>query len=535
MRFHYLKLFFTLGLLLGKWAAYTQSGTLDTTFGTGGKSDFYLGLSSQWALDMEVLPDNKMLVAGQAFLPPQDKPKAFLARLTQEGKVDSTFGVNGLAPTYYEPLAWVDQTVIAVQPDGKIVLAYYLQNADSHLRGIVIRYTADGALDDTFGVDGQVFLPNDLSFFLYSLVVAPDGKILIGGGTSTAWYTSKSCTIYRLNPDGSMDNTFGNNGRSILQLSTFTETLQAMAIQPDGKIVGGGQTMSQTNASALMILRITDEGDLDPSFGGGDGYSLKNYGHTFHRVKEMKILPDGKILLAGEIFKNINSDYCLYKFSKEGFADTDFGDSGFKAFDFGTSFDEVLSVCFQPDGKTMLGGARPIGLGLARVLEDGSLDNTFGNDGTVFRNDYPLVFDSVFECTGIGLCSDHKIMLLVNYNPVYGAGGLQNKKTALVRLNNEIITSGSKDLPEPTTAIAVFPNPASSVFTLKYTIDKPGPVTIKLTDAACKPVKTLLSNAYRAADVYAEQYQFAPGSAQGLFTVSIESAGGVQVANIIKY
>ena len=529
MRLYYLKLFCMLILFSGQWAAFAQPGSLDTTFGTGGKTDFYLGLTNQYVFGMKVLPDNKMLVYGQEYVSPNGRPKAFLARLTQEGKVDSTFGVNGLAPIYYEYPLWTDQFAIAVQPDGKIIFIYNMSNLDLHYTAVVTRYTADGAFDDTFGVDGIVFLPDDLSFLPYSVVVAPDGKILIGGGASTAWYVPRNCTIYRLNPDGSLDNTFGNDGRSILQVGTYTEHIVAMEMQPDGKIVGVGRTQSQTNIGGIVVMRITDEGNMDPSF-GFNGHIIKNYGYTVLQVKKINILPDGKILLAGDIGKNGKNDYCLYKFDSAGMVDTDFGTNGIKVIDLGSDTESVTGVCFQPDGKTILSSYN---LSVLKMVEDGSLDNGFGDDGTFFKSDLPVEFDSLGSCEDIGLLSDNKIVLLVHNLAGYAANGQNIRQSTIIRLNNEIL-SDSKDLPKPTAAAEIFPNPASGVFTLKYTIDKSGPVTIKLTDASGKSVKTLLSNAHRTAGVYEEQYRFAPASAPGLFSVVIESKDGVQVKGVVK-
>ena len=173
------------------------------------------------------------------------------------GELDPTFGTAGRVVVDTSP-ANAGFTAVAVQPDGRIVAAGILQTSPN--AGLVVRLNRDGSLDPTFGTRSRGLGPVD---HLSSVAIAPDGKIVVAGDVGT------NGAVWRLDPDGTPDPTFGTNGVRVVD-TNGAESLADVIVQGDGRIVAAGSSeLAQYNV--MTVLRLTDKGDFDPSFGGGDG------------------------------------------------------------------------------------------------------------------------------------------------------------------------------------------------------------------------------------------------------------------------
>jgi uncharacterized delta-60 repeat protein len=280
------------------------------------------------------------------------------------GDLDLTFGGDGRVTVDREQSDWFEDVII--QHDGKIVAA---------TASGLTRYNRNGNVDDTFGANGKVILPVNFFFpaaFSHdALALQTDGKILVTGGGG----------ITRLNPNGSMDATFGVGGTV-----TGIGDRRGIAVSPlDGKIVvlSGG-----------VLIRLHVDGSFDTSF-DGDGRAS-----VFFNCRDVAIQSDGKILVAGVISSGfLTSDFAVARYNADGTLDTAFGGDGIVTTDFpnplGFDISRVLghSVALQRDGKIVVaGGILPNGSGafgneshwkFARYHPDGSLDTSFGSDGRV--------------------------------------------------------------------------------------------------------------------------------------------------------
>ena len=253
---------------------------------------------------------------------------------------------------------------------------------------------ADGCiLDLTFHHDGKVITDFGADEGARDIAIQPDGKIIAAGGNV---YGTKSA-LARYNTDGSLDLSFGKGGKVI----TSGSDASAVALQADGKIV----TVGEINFKELPgdssfrygfgAIRYNHDGSLDISFGQGGKVGIDSFfsgTRAGDKAVDVVIQPDGKIVIAGQT--NDNYDYedvqvALARLNSDGTLDTSFGGDGTVTTLFGASFSRVYanSVALQPDGKIVVGGyykyANGRNVALARYHTDGRLDQSFDGDGRV--------------------------------------------------------------------------------------------------------------------------------------------------------
>jgi uncharacterized delta-60 repeat protein len=230
----------SLGYPLAAWAA---SGDLDATFGTGGKVTTDFAGNDDEAHGLVLQTDGKLVTAGVART--SRSGDFALARYNANGSLDPTFGTGGKVTTDF---AGNDDAAFAValQPDGKIVAAggagvgrsgsdYRSSNEDFALA----RYNANGSLDATFGTGGKVttdFAGNDDE--AHGLVLQTDGELVAAGVAKMS--RSGDFALARYNANGSLDATFGTGGKVTTDFAGDDDAAFTVVVQPDGKIVAAG-------------------------------------------------------------------------------------------------------------------------------------------------------------------------------------------------------------------------------------------------------------------------------------------------------
>ena len=249
-------------------ARFNADGTLDTAFGTAGKTyvDF-LGGGHDEATAVIVQPDGLLLVVGYAADFAENEFDFAVARLTAAGVLDTTFDSDGRATV--NVAGELDRAnAAALQPDGAIVLTGEVR-AERNGSGDVglARFTATGALDTTFGSGGIVHISYaDDSDQASDVALQADGKIVIAGNALVG--STADFLIARLNADGSRDTSFGTAGLVTTPFGTLQDFARAVAIQPDGAIVAAGQASASTGTD-FGLVRLLSDGTFDSSFGGG--------------------------------------------------------------------------------------------------------------------------------------------------------------------------------------------------------------------------------------------------------------------------
>ncbi|MFN9917280.1 MAG: delta-60 repeat domain-containing protein, partial [Pirellulaceae bacterium] len=245
----------------------------------------------------------------------------------------------------------------------------------------------------------------------YSVTVQPDGKIVLGGSATIG--STTDFALVRYNADGSLDNSFGTGGRVTTAIGTDHDLGYSVTVQPDGKIVlGGSATIGSTTDFALV--RYNADGSLDNSFGtGGMVTTAIGTGNDFGN--SVTLQPDGKIVVGGWASNGSNNDFALVRYNADGSLDTSFGTGGRVTTAIGTGTDHGRSVTVQPDGKIVVAGVARIGstddFALVRYNADGSLDARFDLAGTLggsvsyTENGSPVVLDSDIRVFDVELSS----------------------------------------------------------------------------------------------------------------------------------
>jgi len=358
--------------------ALTPGGTLDTTFDTDGRVTTAFGINnaSDYAYGVVVQGNGKVVAAGAQYDAFGANWNFALARYNSDGSLDSTFDTDGRvinAIGANDDIA----NAIALQSNGKTVVAGYSDTDASAAENrdfAVIRYNTDGSLDSTFSSDGKVTTAISTGYDVGAgVAIQSNGRIVVAGNTSNAF------ALVRYNSNGSLDSTFDGDGRVSTDFGPLSETLWAVALQADGRIVVTGSISNGTDLE-FIVARYNTNGSLDSTF-DGDGKATTNFGEVGDIARSVAVQTDGKIVVAG----NSGLDYAVARYNTDGSLDTSFGSGGKVTTDIAASTDTATGVAIQSDGKIVVSGYYYTGFNndfaLVRYHTDGSLDTTFDGDG----------------------------------------------------------------------------------------------------------------------------------------------------------
>ncbi len=303
------------------------------------------------------------------------------AAFSQSGALDVSFDGDGMVSTEFGNYKSAVRS-IAVQPDGKIVAVGSTYNNGSYHRFALTRYNADGSLDLSFGDEGKVIGDHEEEkMALTSVAVQPNGSI-IGTGIIYNNYNDSQFFLVKFNEDGSFDTNCGEGGMIIMD----NKTINAVQMQPDGKIVAAGfKYYTGSNDKDFLVMRFDENGELDPTF-ADNGVYITSVG-TRDYANSLAIQPDGKIVIAGATFNAQHSDFCLIRLLPNGTPDLTFGLGGMVAIDTDER-DEITSLCMQNDEKIVVSGwsgqlSNDYSFAIARLMPNGALDTTFGAQGMI--------------------------------------------------------------------------------------------------------------------------------------------------------
>ncbi len=328
-------------------ARYNNDGSLDTSFGTSGKITTDFG-GNDFGRSVILQADGRIIVAGIG------NGDFSVARYNSDGSLDTSFGTGGKVTTDFG--GFDNGYSIALQADGRIVVAG--GNGDF----LVARYNSDGSLDTSFGGTGKVITDFGGSDSGYSVVLQADGKIIVAGVGNGIF------SVARYNSDGSLDLTFGTDGKLTTDFGGSNITY-SIVLQADGKIVVAGESSND-----FTLVRYNNDGDLDTSFGTG-GKVITDFGGSDFGFS-VALQADGKIVVAGRVvtktvdpsfpFPISTSDFAVARYNSDGSLDTSFGTGGKVITDFG-GFDDIgYSVALQADGKIVVAGFSNGDFALAR-------------------------------------------------------------------------------------------------------------------------------------------------------------------------
>jgi uncharacterized delta-60 repeat protein len=430
-------------------------------------------------------PDGKVIIAG-AFSSFDGMPRNHIVRLNADGTMDGSFTVGTGANEMIQ--------TIALQPDGKIVIGGWFTSYNGTTRNRIARLNADGTLDDSFTVGSGA------NAAVYATAVQADGKIIIGGQFNFYGGTARFC-IARLNADGTLDDSF-TVGAGATGADLFNTRVNTTAIQPDGKIIIGGSFTEYDGIAINRVARLNADGSLDDTFTVGTGASGS--------VRTTAVQQDGEIIIGGE-FTSYNGTAInrVARLNSDGTLDDSFtvgsGATG-----------AVCATAVQADGKIVIGGLFNIynatsSRRIARLNADGSLDGSF-TLGTGA--------DAVVNSTTIQ--PDGKIIIGGDFTSYDGTA-----INRIARLNGDVTVGVDAAAPSE---LSIYPNPSSGLYTLALG-EVSGTVQLTVTDITGREV---WADAFTSQGGRSQHTIDLTSEAKGIYTLQLQTSQGTITRKLVK-
>jgi uncharacterized delta-60 repeat protein len=441
-----------------------QNGTLDTTFSDGGKLTFNFNSATRddIARAVAVQPDGKILIAGEADVLGFGNLDIALARLNVDGTFDASFGNNGKVATNLPNNRPDYGRSLVLQPDGKILVAGYSNRPTTGDDFVVVRYGSNGSLDTSFDGDGIVTtdILTNREDRAASIALEAGGKIVVAGYTNDPSFKN-NFAIVRYNTNGSLDSTFNGTGKVNTDLNLNSEDYgYAVAVQTNGQIVVAGES-----ASDFGLVRYNSNGSLDSTFGGGDGIVTTNFGtNSADTGRGVAVQTDGKIIITGKS----RTELAAARYNTDGTTDTTFGNNGLLVQNAGNNQlspnGGYFGMALQSDGKIVAvgDGWRDFSLNdftISRININGTFDFSLGGGDGIASTDF---FGRNDEAADIAIQSDGKIVAAGRVTDLTGANkvGLSRYNTdgtldSLFGANGFIVTDILQHDFEDTRALAI--------------------------------------------------------------------------------
>lgn len=395
--------------------ARASAGDLVAGFGLGGKVITDFSSNIDVAAAVAVYPDGRIVLAGSSQSPTNylDTDIA-LARYTPNGSLDQTFGNGGLVTTDLDEFE--SARAVAIQPDGKIVVAGNISRLDGSHDFVVLRYNQGGTLDSSFGQDGVVTTDfyNTMDFAA-DMAITPNGEIVVGGIVS--WSVPDSdFAIARYKSNGDLDETFGSGGKVVAGSTTTREWVTSLVVNVKGEIVLAGDTNTAEPGALnydFVLARFDRDGNVDASF-GVNGLVITDFS-VVDSLGDVALTPNGDIIAVGTVQPSPGKlSFGVARYDRHGSLDPSFGTGGRVITDFWMKDDFAFSVAVRPNGKIVVAGRSGLVIGssqndfaIARYERDGKLDQSFGSGGLV-TTDFSNYTD---EATAVAILPSGRIIV----------------------------------------------------------------------------------------------------------------------------
>jgi uncharacterized delta-60 repeat protein len=452
-------------------------------------------------------PDGKLVVAGFSFNG-SDNDIA-LARYNSNGSLDNSFSGDGKVTTAIASLSGDSANLIKLQADGKILLYGVTTVSGGKPNLVMVRYNSDGSLDTSFGSDGKI--TTDIAFFtsISAIRTQADGKILVAGDNLFA--------LARYNSDGSLDTSFSSDGKVttvIPYLLSNNNYVSSMSIQTDGKILVAGAS----NTNEFCLVRYNANGTLDTSFDGDgtlDFLDSREMGSL--SLSSVTAQPDGKILVVG---KGNWVGLILARLNNNGSLDDSFDGDGIATTLLNSyNMNYPASIVIQPDGKLLVAGSIYNGANynflLVRYNSNGSLDTSFNADGIV-NTSISSYSDSASSVIGL---ADGKLLVVGK-----SSDGSSNADFALVRYN----TDGSLDttfngtsVPPVLNITSTDANKIESSTPFTFTVNRTGDISSTSTVNYAVSVTTAATSDFTSGILPAGVVSFVANEASKVITIPV--------------
>lgn len=361
----------------GSIARYMPDGTLDTTFDGDGKLTLAAPGTDRTVFQaINVRSDGHMVVAG--YVKDGSYYDQIFVRLLPDGTPDSSFSSDGVLVIDYESNTVEWCVGVALLADNRTLFVSRLNDAYGNDVVLVGRLYPSGNPDLTFANWGFYATPGydfftDVHYYPKAFILHPNGDMLVTGSKVSA--TERRFFMQRFSPSGALLQEFGTFGLGVYDVDgsggsdTDLSSPYALAIQPDGSIIAGGTCHMYDNE--FTLIRVSAEGDLDPTFGAG-GIVRTNLGTgTDAEIHGLVVSNDGRILAAGTAATDANtSQFAMVRYLADGSLDPSFGTGGFASVEF-NAFDQCYAAALHTDENYLVAGRTDQGadrFALARVV-----------------------------------------------------------------------------------------------------------------------------------------------------------------------
>lgn len=446
-----------------------QEGQLDPTFGVNGVAVLEVDTLMMSMADVHVDGDDRILTTGRVFTP--DGWDVYVMRRMPDGTPDATFGDMGFVRLDLGSY-WDIGTAIVIQPDGRVLVAAEASQNGLGSTVFVVRYQQDGSLDDTFGEGGIAAASPAALGHPYDVAVTGDGAVVVVG--TSAYYDEVA--VYRFTASGVPDTMFQTNGVLIEQMFPGTNVVQRVHLQPDGKMllyaVYGSGGIYQ-----IAVARLMADGARDTVF-GINGVVRPSLGPGDHFPAAIGQQANGAIVVAWTWTAVPDRMMRFLRLGPDGTLDTGFGANGITTVS--TSFrpDKVNDLVIQPDDAILFGGGTDLvdvdAVLVGRLTPDGQLDATFGTGGVVHT---ALPEAPSAAALRIGLQADGRLI-----------AGLSGGGTPILLRYLAGPFVAVNEVAAPTEVVTASPNPASSEVVVRFDLRAAAAVAMDVLDPTGKVV-----------------------------------------------
>ncbi len=486
---------------------FNTDGSFDLSFGINGRAYYnYNNSKLGRPYEMALQEDGKLVMVCNYF-PKGYTGGIFdvgIIRCNTNGTPDSSFGVNGLDTVEFDKFNTAHGLVI--QQDGKIVVSGDISKSDyTEKKTFLFRLMTNGGLDPEFGDSGIVISNYSQATHNAGLILRPNGK-LVKGSVFNYYDDHSTFQLESFNPDGSVDESFGINGVAKYifgegQGGIWNTEMNTMGIKDDGKIVCAG-TSGKGQDISMALCCFKADGSVDESFGDNGGVLLQVAGSDYSEIHDITFQSDGKIIASGTYFE-ISSPvpYLLARFNANGQLDPEFGDNGITITRLDSSYTSGSYAHVLPDGKILVTGSISLQgyILLMRFNGDNVLAANFKDVKAVQNKDaITITWQTLnesdtksFTVERSGNANDYVGINTVpakgvasNYsytdkNPLDGISYYRIKENAANGTNT--FSPVVKVVFNSTGIISLYPNPAKNMVTVKG-LNKNSTAVIKITD-----------------------------------------------------
>lgn len=300
-----------------------------------------------------------------------------LIRYNTDGTIDTSFGHDGALTTAIASGAIAN--TISPQIDGKILVVGSVI-VSGKPQSVIVRYNYDGSIDQTFGDNGILIIPIGLVSTINDMELTSDGTIFAAG------ISENKFLLISLNSDGSFNSSFGQNGIVTTSIDPLAHAF-AIKLQTDGKIIVAGSSDQR-----FAVVRYNSNGIIDESF-ANNGKFLKSKG-IMNGVRSIALQTDNKLLFGGYS----DSNFAIFRLNTDGTLDSSFAEGAVVALSIGLKA-QAFGVFYRADGKIYLSGISDNKNMIVGYNTDGSIDKNFGVDGMLHESDFErLMACAVGEC-----------------------------------------------------------------------------------------------------------------------------------------